>query len=438
MPRGRSRAERLPQELVNTIVDEYVAGGPANLSPLAFVSPAFNARVREHQFRTVELQGHRGARKYVGDFANILDNNPSVASQVRELSVRDWMVTDPSFHHTIKKLADQRELRKFQWGAEYHWNSLPAGLCESLFQIFSAPYLNVLNLWGLTAVPKQCFVSLRNLTELKLQRVHIQRDQSRTSVGAPALRCLTLLDVDGESCQALFEALLPPRPGYFEHLVDLIIDMGPTTPNDGMAVSNFVRASCRTLQGFTWANELRGFTSKIASTSSWRYHFTDEFSIVHPNFDNPQISLPVLEELDYLVTLGHVDSKPFDGLLSIMRAAGPRNRIQSMVVIIECIDFEKATYTIQYHQPDWSNFVGFVKSCRYLRTITLRVFVKDPRMLEEIEDRVHPQDVEPRVRDSMLKFAINHLTQELKSLPNCTYTMDAEIDGVVHGLKEGH
>ncbi|KAG6853746.1 hypothetical protein C0991_001762 [Blastosporella zonata] len=258
----------IPQELVNKIVDEFAADA-TTLAHLSLVSTSFNARCREYLFSAVEFCGERPDRKHFRDFASILDNNPDVVSNIRELRLWDgnhtygarmpWMVNDTTFHQTLRTLADNRQLTNFMWGADYHWSSLPKGLRQALLQIFSAPNLSLVRLWGLAAVPQACFASLNNLTELALTEVNIQRGNNLSAVGAPHLRMLYIADMDSGSCQNLLDAFLP-HEGVFPSLVDLDINIGPKSQNDMVALKEFVRAGSQTLTGFSWVNECTSFT----------------------------------------------------------------------------------------------------------------------------------------------------------------------------------
>lgn len=94
---------RLPQEIINLVVDAISTGNRANLSPVALTSRVFLHQAQSHLFRSVKLEVSYCIQQNSEDwdaFHAILLQSPNIKFYIREIFVNSLVFSHESYHRT--------------------------------------------------------------------------------------------------------------------------------------------------------------------------------------------------------------------------------------------------------------------------------------------------------------------------------------------------
>ena len=259
---------RLPQEVFNIIIDNDPED-EALQKTYALVSKAFLAHSRNHFFHSVDFfttDGDARSRTLHARFHEILNANPTIATYVQEVRVRDiseeldlpederpsWIRDEVSFHQTLVSFA-QSGISRFTLKTDLYWTSFPVGLKRSLMAVFLSPSLVYLGLTGMQSFPRSCCAVFRRVQELYLDRVeldeddngHGDRDVAVPQIGPAVTSWLGFENMAGPSLRILLDALI-----HLRHLE--VLHVGPHRDEEVEAIWEVVRVARVPLRQLFW------------------------------------------------------------------------------------------------------------------------------------------------------------------------------------------
>jgi len=256
----------------------------------ALVSKAFLAHSRTHFFHSVDfftIDDDARSRAHHARFYEILDDNPTIATYVRQVRVRDisedldlpederpsWIRDEVSFHQTLVSIA-QNGISRFTLKTDLYWTSFPVGLKRSLMAVFLAPSLVYLGFTGMQSFPRSCCAVFRRVQELYLDRVELDEDDDGygdsdvtvPQIGPAVTSWLGFENMAGPSLRILLDALIPLR-----HLE--VLHVGPHRDEEVEAIWQVVRVARVPLREFFWTYAQKENMRMSSFESIWYWMF---------------------------------------------------------------------------------------------------------------------------------------------------------------------
>ncbi|KAF9464291.1 hypothetical protein BDZ94DRAFT_1256774 [Collybia nuda] len=171
----------VPPDIIYSIIDELGSDKPA-LQHCSLVSRSFLPPCRSHLFSNIVLSHPKPCR----GLYRALNNNPSLACYVRDLSVisgvqaefrgRDWVTIENTLPDVLQIL---HELRSFTFRNIYpralSWDILPLELRNGILELSFSP-INAITLDHLSNLPISDFARFIHLKTLRWINIHLDQE----------------------------------------------------------------------------------------------------------------------------------------------------------------------------------------------------------------------------------------------------------------------
>lgn len=256
---------RLPQEVIDVIVDELGSRFTLNFNTLGFqtlqncalTSRLFRFRATRWVFFRVRFEGRwrdtMWINKRVEGFLKLLIANPSIGGSVRELFIKSsqrnfdfWLQDNPSLVSILGRLSQiQRVDLRYDYGMQpINWTTLPWNTATALRCTMQSPSIRFLELHDIDEFPWFILAGCSTLKGLAISRVLAShRHVIVPSAIPPMLESLYIINA-----YSTVESLLsnPITAGMFSQLRILSVDFN--LPKETRAAARFIIKVAQTLE----------------------------------------------------------------------------------------------------------------------------------------------------------------------------------------------